>query len=192
MNITMHPRLAKFISSVGSPVLLFPLVISILFIRKLGMARAVPMVSTVCAIFAALSLFLLIRKIRGSITDLDVSDQKQRAANVFLPVIVMLLLAVGYFYLTNQPFVGETLYVGGLLGVCFAINAVKKISMHTVVAIYLSTIIVPISPWLGLASVLFSGLIAWSRIVLGRHTQDEVLLGWLVGTGFGLLHSYLF
>ena len=27
---------------------------------------------------------------------------------------------------------------------------------------------------------------------LATNAQDEVLLGWLVGTGFGLLHSYLF
>jgi hypothetical protein len=192
MNVTLHPRFAKIISTVGSPVLLFPVVISILFVHKLGLAQASPMVITVCAVFGALSVFLLIRKIRGSITNLDVSDQKQRAVNVYLPIMVLLLVAVGYFYLTDQPFVGETLFVGALLGVCFATNAVIKISMHTVVATYLGTIIVPISPWAGLAFLLFSGLIAWSRVVLDRHTQEEVLIGWGVGLVFGIMHAYWF
>ena len=104
----------------------------------------------------------------------------------------MLLLAALYFQWSGQPYVYETLYVGLLFGTCFAINSVKKISLHTVVATYLSALVLSLNLWFGIGLFVFAALIAWSRVVLGRHTPVEVLLGWLVGSGFGLLHVWLF
>lgn len=188
----MHPRLAAIISSIGSPVLLFPFVVSFLAISDVGFERARPMVLTVIVIFAALSLFILLRKLRGKITNLDVSDRGQRAKNVYLPALGLLLIATLYFLWSGQPYVYPTLFIGLLIATCFAINSVKKISLHTVVATYLSALVVSENLYVGLGFVVFSVLIAWSRVVLGRHTREEVLLGWFVGAAFGLLHMGLF
>ncbi|MFM7401880.1 MAG: phosphatase PAP2 family protein [Bacteroidota bacterium] len=38
----------------------------------------------------------------------------------------------------------------------------------------------------------FAALIAWSRIVLGRHKRNEVLLGWITGTLFGFGYGLIF
>lgn len=190
--MTMHPRLAAFISAIGSPVILFPVVVSFLSISEVGMENAREVVFTVVAIFGLLSLFLLLRKMRGKITNLDVSDRKQRARNVYLPSLGMLSVAAIYFQYTHQPFVYQTLYVGVLIATCFAINSVKKISLHTVVATYLSALVLPVNIWAGLAFFVFAALIAWSRVVLGRHTREEIMIGWFIGAGFGLLHVWLF
>lgn len=190
--MTMNPRLAAFISAVGSPVVLFPVVASYLTVSEVGLAAAWPVILTISAIFAALSAFILVRKMRGQISNLDVSNQHQRARNVYIPSLLLVLFATLYFYWTEQPYVYRTLYVGLLLGICFAINTVKKISLHTVVATYLSGLMVSSSLLVGVAFFIFAALIAWSRVVLGRHTQQEVLLGWLVGSVFGLAQMWIF
>jgi membrane-associated phospholipid phosphatase len=38
----------------------------------------------------------------------------------------------------------------------------------------------------------FAPFVAWSRVVLGRHTLREVLVGGLVATVFGIAHIWLF
>lgn len=188
----MNPRLAHIISTVGNPFLLFPLVVSYLAVQEVGLDAAWPMMMAMAVIFGLLGIFLLLRKSGGKITNLDVSDQKQRALNVYLPSIGLILLGAGYFYWTEQPYVWRTLYVALLLGTCFAINAFKKISLHTVVATYLSALLLTTQYWVGLVFFGIAFLIAWSRVVLGRHTRQEVLLGWVVGTLFGLLQAWIF
>lgn len=188
----MHPRLAALISTIGNPFLLFPFVVTYLAISELGLQAAWPLIIVLAAIFGILGAFLLFRKLSGKISNLDVSDRKQRARNVYLPALAVILLAAAYFQWSGQPYVYRTLYVGLLFGTCFAINSVKKISLHTVVAAYVSGLILAVNIWAGLAFFAFSILVAWSRVVLGRHTREEVLWGWFVGTGFGLLHACLF
>ena len=188
----MHPRIAAFFSNIGNPFLLFPVVISYLAARELGYKAAKPLLFTMLAIFGILAVFLFVRKQRGEITNLDVSNQKQRALNIYLPTIIMLLLAIAYFQWTKQPYVFRTLYVGLLLITCFALNFWKKISLHTVVATYLSSLLLSTNYWLGIAFFVFSFLIAWSRVVLERHTKTEVLLGWVVGSLFGLGYAWIF
>lgn len=187
----MHPRLASFISSVGSPVVLFPAIISFLVIKESGWERARPALLVLLAVFALLSLFILFRKMSGKVSNLDVSDRSQRARNVYLPSLLLVALAVGYFYWTGQPFVKQSLYVGSLLLTCFAINRYKKISLHTVVATYLSGLVLSGYFWAGTSLFVFAALIAWSRVVLGRHTREEVMLGWVVGSLFGLVQNWI-
>lgn len=150
------------------------------------------MIMAMSGIFLVLGLFILIRRKKGKISNLDVSDRTQRARNVYLPALGLIVLAVAYFWYSHQPFVLETLYVGGLLATCFAINSFKKISLHTVVATYVSALLLFYNLWWGIGMFLFAALIAWSRVVLGRHTRAEIMLGWVVGSVFGLVHAWLF
>lgn len=190
----MNPRLAAIISTVGNPFVLFPVVVSYLTINEYGYEQARPIILSVCCIFVVLSVFLLVRRLTGKITNLDVSDRKQRAMNVYLPAIGMLAAVSAYFYFTGKPIeqFQQSLYVGVLLLVCFAINGYKKISLHTVVATYLSAVMLSVNLYLGMAFFVFAALIGWSRVVLGRHTREEVLLGWVIGSLFGLVHAWLF
>ncbi|MBL7826828.1 MAG: hypothetical protein JNJ57_09370 [Saprospiraceae bacterium] len=188
----MHPRLAAIISTVGSPFVLFPVIASYLTIQEIGVRQSMPAILALLAVFAVLGVFILLRMKRGAISNLDVSDRTQRTRNVYLPSLGLIGLVALYFWWTKQPFVLETLYVGGLLAVCFAINTVKKISLHTVVATYLSALLLFHHLGWGVAMFLAAALIAWSRVVLGRHTRTEVLLGWVVGSAFGLGHAWLF
>jgi len=95
-------------------------------------------------------------------------------------------------YFFRQPFVGDTLFFGLLMAVCYAINSRIKISQHTSIATYLGFLILAVNVWAGIALLIFVPFIAWSRIVLGRHTREEVMIGGSIGALFGLLHIWLF
>ena len=56
--------------------------------------------------------------------------------------------------------------------------------------IYLSFLIIPLNYQLGIVVFILSGLIGWSRIVLGRHTLKEVLWGGGIGLTVGLIMLY--
>ncbi len=188
----MTKSTANLISSLGHPFLLLPLVLAWLTIRKVGFAAAWPVLAAIASCMVIMVAFLYFRKKRGQISNWDVSAQKERSRNIYLPILFLTGLAASALYLLGQPFIGDTLFFGLLMLVCYAINARIKVSQHTVMGYYVSFLVLPVHFWIGLGLLAFAPLIGWSRIVLGRHKKEEVLLGTIVGTGFGLLHWWLF
>jgi len=67
------------------------------------------------------------------------------------------------------------------------VNLYVKSSLHVSMNIYLSFLIMPINATIGIIVLLLTGLIAWSRIVLGRHTFKEVWVGTILGLIIGLI-----
>jgi membrane-associated phospholipid phosphatase len=188
----MNARLAEVISTVGSPFVLFPAVITYTTVRRLGWDEAVNALVSILVVLLLLGGFIFIRRRRGAVTNLDVSERAQRARNVYWPTLSLIAGVAVYFKLANRPFVWDTIYVGALVATCFAFNAAIKISLHTVFATYLSALLLFHNWQWGVAMYVFAGLIAYSRLVLGRHKRNEVLLGWLVGTIFGIGYGILF
>ena len=70
------------------------------------------------------------------------------------------------------------------------VNLRIKSSLQVSMTIYLAFLIIPMNYELGIAVLLLSGLIGWSRIVLGRHTLKEVLWGGGIGLTVGLIMFY--
>ena len=188
----MNARLAEVISTVGSPFVLFPIVITYTTVRRLGWSEAVPALISILVVLAVLGGFIFFSHKKGSVTNLDVSERTQRARNVYWPTLLLIAAVAVYFKLANRPFVWDTVYVGALIATCFAFNAVIKISLHTVFATYLSTLLLFHDWRWGTGMFVFAALIAWSRIVLGRHKRNEVLLGWITGTLFGFGYGLVF
>lgn len=188
----MNARLAEVISTVGSPFVLFPIVITWTTVRRLGWSEAVPALISIMVVLSVLGGFIFLRRKKGAVTNLDVSDRAQRARNVYWPTLSLIAAVALYFKLSDRPFVWDTIYVGALVATCFTFNAAIKISLHTVFATYLSSLLLFHNWQWGVAMYIFAGLIAYSRLVLGRHQRNEVLLGWLVGSIFGIGYGLLF
>jgi len=188
----MTKSIATLLSAVGHPFLLLPVVFSLLSIRQLDFEKALPALIAVLASLVIMLIFLFFRKKKGKISNWDVSTQKERSRNIYMPILTLVLVVTAVMYVLHLPFVIDTLYFGLLMAVCYAINTRLKISQHTVVAFYLSLLVLPANTWLGIALLLFSPFIAWSRVVLGRHQRNEVLAGAVVGTLFGGLHFVFF
>ncbi len=189
---TMTKKIPNLISTLGHPFLLLPLVLAWLTIRKLGFVAALPTLVAIFTCIVIMVVFLDFRKRKGQISNWDVSAQKERSSNIYQPILSLTFVAAATLFLLGQPFIGDTLFFGLLMTVCYAINAKIKISQHTVMAFYVSFLVLPVHVWAGLGLLIFAPMIGWSRVVLGRHKKEEVLLGAIVGTIFGLLHWWIF
>lgn len=188
----MTKTTAAIISAIGHPFFLLPLIFSLLAVKQVGLEKASPALIAVLTCMAALLIYLFFRKRKGLVSNWDVSAHQERSRNVYQPILALVLAASAVLYFFNQPFVGDTLFFGLLMAVCYAINIKIKISQHTSIATYLGFLALPVNLWLGIALLVFVPFIAWSRVVLGRHTRDEVMIGGIIGGLFGLLHIWLF
>lgn len=183
---------AALLSTIGHPFLLLPLVLAWLTIRKAGLATSWPTLAAIGICIVVMVVFLYFRKQKGEISNWDVSARKERSSNIYQPILLLTAVAAAAMYFFRQPFISDTLFFGLLIAVCYAINVRIKVSQHTVMGYYVSFLVMPIHFWIGLGLLAFAPFIGWSRIVLGRHKKNEVILGTVVGTVFGLLHWWLF
>ncbi|MCU0327735.1 MAG: hypothetical protein MUE53_01985 [Chitinophagales bacterium] len=146
-------------------------------------------------LFPALIIFIF-RKL-NLISDLDISEQKQR----ILPYLFFFFFYLMSFLLVKPKaqasliFIEEPYFATALLGatlsigICFFVNNFIKISAHTTsiasiasffifIGQFTSKNLMPIVALL----LLLVGLVGASRIYLGRHTQKEAIAG--VCSGF--------
>jgi hypothetical protein len=187
----MTKSTATILSTVGHPFLLLPVVLTLLTVRQLPFEKAWPALAAIFGSLAVMGVFLFFRKRKGKISNWDVSQQSERASNIYRPLLILLLTATALMYIFRQPFVGETLFFALLMAVCYAINTKIKISQHTLIVTYLSFLVLSANLWAGAAMLIFAPFVGWSRVVLGRHQKDEVLVGGIVGVAFGVAHIWL-
>lgn len=138
-------------------------------------------------VFLPLFFWLYIRSKNGSHTNFDVSDRNQRKS-VFYFVVPLLTAVIVILYATGQP---ENIYMGVFFGLVLIIvaqivNYRVKSSLHVSLNTYLAFLIMSLDLFAGMIFLVFVVLIAWSRIVLGRHTGKEVLFGAAIGLIVGL------
>ena len=124
---------------------------------------------------------------KGKYTNLDVSDQSQRQQ--WFIVTTLLLLVVTVVIWVVEP--NRTLRLGTacacvLLLISQLVNTRIKASMHLAFHTYVSLLILHINSFAGVLFLLFTPLLAWSRLYLKRHVLEEVLVGIALGTVFGI------
>lgn len=127
---------------------------------------------------------------RGSYTNMDVSDQRQRRS--LYPIItaaLLLYLFVSYFQTQNvdTPVVGLLV----LLLLLQASNYFVKSSMHTALNVYTSALMFEVKWYWGLIWLIITFLVAISRLILQRHSVKEVLSGAGIATAISVLYLFL-
>lgn len=129
------------------------------------------------------------RKLKsGAYANFDVSDQNQRKG--FYPVAIGLFLAlILVLWLMNVPkeVIYHTLLVLGLVGLMALVNRKIKASLHAAIALFITVNCFTLGVFPGIGITIFSLVIAWSRWRLGRHSLQEIAIGSVFGTVFGLL-----
>ena len=133
-------------------------------------------------IFLPLFLRMYFKSRNGTYTNFDVSDRIQR--KTLFTFIIPLMVVVTFILFKINP--ASNLSLSVLFGTILVIisqiiNLFVKISLHVSLNIYLSALVMTTDLRIGIAVFLFSGLIAWSRIALGRHTWKEVVFGSCIG-----------
>ena len=182
-------KIATYISTLGHPLLTIPLFILIVLFGNEDSSRAAPISFLIIGcVFIPVTIRLYIKSRNGSYTNFDVSDKIQRRS-LYLFVVPLLLIVTIILFATNQS---RNLCLGVLFALLLlilsqAINYFVKSSLHVSLNIYLSALIFTVNFKAGVAALLFTGLISWSRVKLGRHSVKEVLFGLLIGTIISLI-----
>ena len=149
------------------------------------------------AIAPAISLYVLHR--RGALSDLEVSQRKERTVPF---LVVMFYQLLGYYALTRPgvflPSEVLSLVVAMIVSLLVAMLLTRwiKVSMHLLAqggalgALWSFNLLhdLGMEPLLPLG-FLMAGLVGWSRMRLGVHTPTELALGFL--TGFAVVRAYV-
>ena len=182
-------KLARFISIIGHPLLTIPVFILIVMFGSEVFAKAslVSLLIIGC-VFIPLILWMYIKSRNQTYTNFDVSDMKQRRS-LYLFAIPLLMVVTVVLFVTHQSrnLCISVLFALILLVVAQVLNYFVKCSLHISFNIYLSTLILMQDFKLGIGVLLFTGLLSWSRVKLGRHTVKEVLVGMIVGIVIGVM-----
>jgi hypothetical protein len=186
-------RLAVAISWIGHPLVFVMISVGIVITTQLASARALPILATLFLSVIVPTAILLIVGVRsGRWQDADVSVREER--RLFYPwAIPISALGVVTTWLIRAP-----LFVlrGGLVTLALFIvaaiaNCRLKISLHSLFASYCTVILFRIGFGFGMAGLLMTSLIFWSRLFLGRHTIVETLAGVALGIAGGIVAAWL-
>lgn len=136
-----------------------------------------------------LLLFFGVRS--GHWRDADVSAREERRK--FYPIAI----PVSAFGILITWMVGAPRYLlrGGvvtlLLLVIAAITNLRfKLSLHTLFASYCALILLRVNWVYGLAALILSMLVFWSRLFLARHTLPETIAGTALGVAGGIVTAW--
>jgi hypothetical protein len=180
---TDKQKIAKIISIIGHPLLTIPLFVAIMMFAFEDIEKALLNSALIIGcIFLPLCLRMYFKSKNGTYTNFDVSDRVQRKT-LFTFIIPIMIVVTIISFITNQA---SNFSISVLFGTILVIisqitNLFIKSSLHVSLNIYLAALATTADLRIGIAILLLTGLIAWSRIALGRHTRKEVVFGGLIG-----------
>jgi hypothetical protein len=180
---TEQLKIAKTISFIGHPLLTFPLFVAVMMFAFEDFEKALlNSILIIGCIFLPLFLRMYFKSKNGTYTNFDVSDRIQR--KTLFTFIIPLMIVVSVISFKTSPasdFSLSVLFATVLVIISQITNLFIKSSLHVSLNIYLSALVMTVDVRIGIAVFLFSGLIAWSRIVLGRHTWKEIVFASCIG-----------
>lgn len=182
--------LARAISIVGHPIVVLPgAVAGLLALRAETSASLWYTLAFAFVLGIGLLIYSYFMVRRGQWAHIDASDRVERRQLNHLTFVVLLLTTALSFYLqiwsiSTVGLLGVTL----MMGVILLVGPWLKVSLHTSFAALAASLFWGLWPILTVGALCVV-LIGWSRLVLSRHSADEVVLGGLIGaaTGAGLI-----
>jgi membrane-associated HD superfamily phosphohydrolase len=190
---SLRETIALMVSNLGNPFnLLFLLTVYSCF-QYLPLYRAIKIILII--LFLALvptGLFIVFNVKRGAYTNYDVSNQKQRTSLYLFSLCVIILIMGGLIYNKEPVFIiGGSLGAFTLLLLSFLVNLKLKCSLHTSFVLFIAISFLQLNIYWSLGLFIFSLIMAWSRLVLHRHTLQEVIAGAILGTSVGMAFHYI-
>ncbi len=186
-----NPKVSSFISNFFNPIfsLIFYFVLYSAYNSSLKEA-SVRFAGLLLLAIVPVTGWIIWNVKRGSYTNMDVSDQRQRRS--LYPIIaaaLLLYLFVTYFQTQNvdTPVVGLLV----LLLLLQASNYFVKSSMHTALNVYTSALMFEVKWYWGFIWLIVTFLVAISRLILQRHSVKEVLTGAGIATAISVLYLFL-
>ncbi len=114
----------------------------------------------------------------------EASASTDRPILYFSLFAVLLLSSVYFHFVEHSAFLVRGTAVTALMsGAAAVVNRWIRLSLHLAFAVYSGLILARIHPGYGLPILILAPWLAWSRLVLLRHTLPEVLGGSVLGLG---------
>jgi membrane-associated phospholipid phosphatase len=187
-----HVRLARYISIILAPATIsIPMVVLVAIYHSNNPTSSLLYVALTLFFLSCGPLAYILLGVRsGRLSDVDVSRRTERSGPFLFSIASMML---GFFVLgaLHGPKNLETVLLGTALTALGLMVTTYwwKISVHATSVAGAVTVLVVLYGAPMLPVILVSGLVSWSRVVLGRHTIAQVVAGSLVGM---VLTSVLF
>ena len=141
--------------------------------------------ATAVAVALIVGLVSLWQVRSGRWAHVDASHPRERS-QLNLLLAGLLYAAAALLWVLGQPpaVIGGPLLAALLVLLTHALRRWLKVSLHAAFALFAAALVWPHVPGALAIGALALG-VAWSRLVLGRHTRAEVLTGLLLGAAFG-------
>ena len=184
-------RMASAVSILGHPLLVMPLA-AWLAIRAKGSDGNTTLVvlSSIAVIGLIVLSFTAIQVRSGRWQHVDASaTTERRGLNLFLIGLFVVAAAAAGWYFGHSPITVALLLAAAIILFALIVSPWCKLSLH--VAFGCFAIFVPGSLMIGLGFAIFVLVVAWSRLVLGRHNLADVFVGMLAGIAAGIAFQLL-
>ena len=179
--------IARALSVIGHPALMMPVAV----IGSAAGNHAPPqllLAAAAAAVLVALSVGVYsavqVRVGRWSHVDASVAQERSQL-NIFLVLVLFGLAGVSWWGGQDRLLVLGLATAGSLVVFGHLLRARLKVSLHAAFAVFASTLLWPNVLAVSLGLALTAG-VAWSRLVLRRHSPAEVVVGLLAGAAAGL------
>jgi hypothetical protein len=193
----MKVKAAHFISLIFHPLLTLPaFTIGVLLFKEEAKDALLHSSMIICGFFLPLTLHMYRKFKNGSYSNFDVSNRNQRQL-WYQFTSLLLLVVTTIMFATEQPKSLQLSILSFLILLLISgiINYRIKTSLHVTLTIYLAFLIMPMSFHIGVILISLTILVGWARIILKRHTVNEVLTGFIIGSFIGVsffLCDYLY
>lgn len=182
-------KIANLISTIGHPLMLGTVYVIFISFYELEQNTAWIISGLIIGLVTVpIIIHNWIKLKNGSYSNFDVSDQQERIGFYPFTIALFTVCFFVFFYFDFPKIVVKTTVFFTLMLCCMAvINFRTKASLHLAIALFIATKILSLSLPLAFIYLAFAFLIGWSRWYLGRHTQEELLIGSIVGGFCGWL-----
>ena len=149
------------------------------------------LVSTAIGIALTVMVYSLYKTMRGHWVHMDASVPEERhQLNLFLATFLLTGAGVAWWFEQSDILYLALIAMGGLMTISLLLRLWLKLSLHVSFAVFATMLLWP--NWqLIFGGLLFSAVIAWSRLVLSRHSTLDVFIGALLGSIIGGAYMFI-
>lgn len=132
------------------------------------------------------AIFTLVKVRKGVWNNLDVSDQNHRGQfyGMLISLLAVLTIISWVADVPRSIAMGTTAILS-LVTIAFVLNNSIKVSLHTGFSVFVACVLLLMQPLLALFAFALAIAVAWSRVVLKRHSTREVMIGGALGLVVG-------
>jgi hypothetical protein len=177
-------KIARWVSMAGHPFVMIVLLV-LLLSWALEPAGAMRITCFVVVMGLIPTGWLFWRSSSSRHNQTEAASRSSGRPMLYFSLIAVLLLSGVYFHLVERStFLARgSLVTAGMVALAALANQWLTLSLHLAFAVYSGLILASIHLGDGLPILLLTPLLAWSRLVLLRHTLPEVIGGSVLGLG---------